>query len=98
MQELKHKVRQICRLASRPSFAAGALFVAAAAIIFSMASLINTVCIIDEGQTLLMHTFQQDPYDILEDNGIVTMSTDVVDFSGISGGYEIGRASCRERV
>ncbi len=87
MQELKHKVRQMCRLASRPSFAAGVLFVAAAAIIFSMASLINTVCIIDEGQTLLMHTFQQDPYDILEDNGIVTMSTDVVGFSGISGGY-----------
>lgn len=87
MQDLKHKVRQFCRAASRPTSAAVVLFVAVAAIVFSTASLINTVCIIDEGQTLLMHTFQQDPYDILEDNGIVTMSTDVVDFSGITGGY-----------
>ena len=50
-------------------------------------SLINTICINDEGKTLMLRTTEQNPYTLLEENGIFTLSTDIVNFSGIEGGY-----------
>lgn len=87
MQSFKNKAHTLFRLASSRAFAASALSVAMAAVIYLLTSMVNTIYIYDGGQTLLEHTFERDPYSILEDNGIITMSADKVDFTGIQGGY-----------
>lgn len=87
MHNLYHKLLTAGRFFTNRSAAAGFLFTAMAVMMISMASLINTICINDEGKTMMLRTTERDPYTLLEENGIVTLSTDVVDFSGIEGGY-----------
>lgn len=87
MHNLYHKLREVGRCFSSRSFAASFLFAALAVMMISMASLINTICINDEGSTLMIRTIETDPYTLLEENGIYTLSTDIVHFSGIEGGY-----------
>lgn len=87
MHNLYHKLLTAWRFLTSRAFAASFLFTAMAVMMISMASLINTICINDEGKTLILRTTEQDPYTLLEENGIVTLSTDVVRFTGIEGGY-----------
>ena len=87
MHNLSHKLRCFGRCLSSRSFAASFLFAALAVMMITTASLINTICINDEGKTLMLHTTECDPYVLLKDNGIVTLSTDIVNFTGIEGGY-----------
>lgn len=87
MHNLYHKLRTASRCLTSRSFAASFLFAALAVMMISMASLINTICINDEGKTLMLRTMETDPQTLLEENGIVTLSTDIVNFSGIEGGY-----------
>ena len=87
MHNLYHKLRTAGRCLTSRSFAASFLFAALAVMMISMASLINTICINDEGKTLMLRTTETDPQTLLEENGIVTLSTDIVNFSGIEGGY-----------
>lgn len=87
MHNLYHKLQTVSLALRSRAAAASFLFTAMAAIMISMASLINTICINDKGQTLTLRTIRRDPYALLEENGIVTLSTDIVDFTGIEGGY-----------
>lgn len=87
MHYLYHRLCCLGRCLSSRSFAASFLFAALAAMMITTASLINTICINDEGKTLMLRTTEQDPYTLLEENGIITLSTDIVHFTGIEGGY-----------
>lgn len=87
MHYLYHKLRTVGHALSSRAVAAGFLFTAMAVMMITMASLINTICINDEGRTLTFRTTEQDPQQLLADSGIVTLSTDIVNFSGINGGY-----------
>ncbi len=87
MHILIHKLLKVWDFASSRAVAASVLFLTLAVMIISTASLINTICINDEGTTLMLRTTEQDPQVLLEENGIYTLSTDLVHFSGIEGGY-----------
>lgn len=87
MHYLYHKLRNIGYVLSSRAVAAGFLFTAMAVMMITMASLINTICINDEGRTITFRTTEQNPQQLLADSGIVTLSTDIVNFSGIQGGY-----------
>lgn len=87
MHQLYHKLYGVRQAIQSRTVAVSFLFAAMATMMIIMASLINTICINDNGQTTLLHTIERDPHALLEDNGIVTLSTDIVDFSGIEDGY-----------
>ncbi len=87
MHYLYHKLRKVSHALSSRAAAASFLFTAMAVMMITMASLINTICINDEGRTITFRTTEQDPQQLLADSGIVTLSTDIVNFSGIQGGY-----------
>lgn len=87
MHYLYHKLRGVAHALSSRAVAASFLFTAMAVMMITMASLINTICINDEGRTVTFRTTEQDPQKLLADSGIVTLSTDIVNFSGIQGGY-----------
>lgn len=67
--------------------AASILFAAMAGPLLLLMDQVNTIRINDEGKTLLLHTTEQDPAVLLRDNGIDTLATDLVQFTGIQGGY-----------
>lgn len=87
MQNFKNKARAVYKIVSGRAFAVSALSVAMAGTLYGMASMVNTITIYDEVKTVQMHTFKTDPQDILKQNGIITLSADVVNFTGIAGGY-----------
>ena len=87
MHTLTQKLRETGHFLSSRAVAASFLFTALAVMIISMTSLINTICINDEGKTMMLRTTERDPMALLEETGIVTLSTDVVNFTGIEGGY-----------
>jgi len=87
MHYLYHKLRNVGHALSSRAVAASFLFTAMAVMMITMASLINTICINDEGRTITFRTTEQNPQQLLADSGIVTLSTDIVNFSGIQGGY-----------
>ena len=87
MHSLTQRLRETGRFLSSRAVAAGFLFTAMAVMMLSMTSLINTICINDEGKTMMLRTTERDPMVLLADSGIVTLSTDVVKFTGIEGGY-----------
>ena len=87
MHKLYNKLLSAKRFLQSRSFAASFLFTAVAVMTTVMASLINTICIIDEGKKIMLKTTESDPYALLEENGIITLSTDVVNFTGIEGSY-----------
>lgn len=87
MHYLYHRLRGLAHTLSSRAVAASFLFTAMAVMMITMASLINTICINDEGRTITFRTTEQDPMQLLADSGIATLSTDIVDFSGIQGGY-----------
>ena len=65
MHYLYHRLCCLGRCLSSRSFAASFLFAALAAMMITTASLINTICINDEGKTLMLRTTEQDPYTLL---------------------------------
>ena len=87
MHNLYHKLLTAGRFLRSRAVAASFLFTAMAVMMISMASLINTICINDEGKTMMLRTIEQDPYVLLKENGYDTLHTDVVSFTGIQGGY-----------
>lgn len=87
MHTLTQKLRETGRFFCSRAVAASFLFTALAVMMLSMTSLINTICINDEGKTMMLRTTERDPMVLLQENGIITLSTDVVNFTGIEGGY-----------
>lgn len=87
MQNLKNKIRAVLRLVSGRVFSISLLSVVMAATIYQMSTMLNTITIYDDETTLQTHTFKTSPNEILKQSGILTMSSDVVNFTGISGGY-----------
>ncbi len=87
MHTMIHKLLKGLDFLSSRAVAASFLFFVLACMMISTATLINTICINDEGRTLMLRTTEQDPKVLLEENGIYTLSTDIVHFSGIEGGY-----------
>lgn len=87
MPNFKTQALNLVRLMSSRAFAVSVLSVVMAAAIYQTASMVNTVSINDEGQTTLAYTFERDPDAILRDHGILTMSADEVDFTGLENNY-----------
>lgn len=82
------KIYAICviRMLTSRAFAVSALSIVMATVIYWAASLTNIIYIYDDDTTICHYTFEKDPNSILEENGIVTMSADEVNFSGIEDG------------
>lgn len=96
MRNLFEKVIALGKFARSRTFAVGLLSAVLAFTVYTVSMKTHAVYIRDGEQVLLKFTMQQNPQDILEENGIATIAADVVDFSGFDsrrmGEIEIKRA------
>ncbi len=96
MRNLFEKVIALGKFARSRTFAVGLLSAVLAFTVYTVSMKTHAVYIRDGEQVLLKFTMQQDPQEILEENGIATIAADVVDFSGFDsrrmGEIEIKRA------
>ncbi len=86
MQTLAYTLTRFKDFVNRRSVAACMLFMVLAFMANTVTSL-NTVRINDGDTVVTLLTAGQDPHDLLEKNGIRTLSTDLIHFSGFEDGY-----------
>ena len=82
MRNLFEKVIALGKFARSRTFAVGLLSAVLAFTVYTVSMKTHAVYIRDGDQVLLKFTMQQNPQEILEENGIATIAADVVDFSG----------------
>lgn len=87
MQRLRETVHAVLSYMSTRTFGVAALVLMTSFCVLHVSANTTAVIIRDNEQMTLSYTFKDDMHEILEDNGIITLAADKVEFTGMEGNY-----------